>query len=696
VSFSFRKSLKVGPFRVNFSKSGIGLSTGVKGFRVGTGPRGNYMSAGRGGLYYRKNFSAAKHLAPTETLSEFAKRSADMGVDALDQNRPMKIRWPVLAIASAAICWILFLIGVARDDIGTFAAIMALVCFGMALYNRRKRSHSAEEIFTAEPLGQQPAAITEMIEDSHTRQPFIVDRTQLPSSPKREKLSLAQLRGNVGKQPAGFASKAWNAENYTLPGYDLLDLNDSEGRTAVDPAELEQFQQVLIETMGQFGIAVAAGDITKGPTITRYEVYPAKGVRLERIVALERELARATRTERINILAPIPGKDTVGIELANPRRLKVTLRELLQSQDWEDAKTETNIPIALGKDIYGKVVIADLAKAAHLLIAGMTGSGKSACLDGIIASLLFHFTPQELRFIMIDSKVIAMQVYSALPHMALPVVTDSRKNLLALRWVIDEMEKRYRVFAQAGVRDIASFNGRDRARSSNEYGAEKEELAIPDRMPIIIVIVDELADLIQATPDFETALERIAQISSDAGIHLLLSSRSPLPIFSGILKASIPSRIAFQVRSEAESYSILDQKGADRLLGQGDMLYLPPSTSRLIRAQGVLVTDDEIHRLVEFVSAQSPPTFDLAMQDKLELSAATAEEVTDEDEELVEKCLEIIRQEKRASTSLLQRRLRLGYTRAARIVDILEQRGILGPGEGAKPREILVDLDAAV
>jgi S-DNA-T family DNA segregation ATPase FtsK/SpoIIIE len=556
--------------------------------------------------------------------------------------------------------------------------------------------------------------------------PKVVDTTALPAEPPKKKPSLAELRGTEkkAKSTADLASKTWDAENYTLPGFDLLDLHDTEGRTAVDPAELEQIQQVLIETLGQFGIAVAAGDITKGPTITRYEVYPAKGVRVDKIVSLERDLARATRAERINILAPIPGKDTVGIELANTRKVKVTLRELLQSQDWEDAKTKSKLPLALGKDVYGKTIIADLAQMPHLLVAGTTGSGKSVCINALVASMIFRFTPDELRFIMIDPKVVEMQMFNALPHLAFPVVTDPKKVLLALRWVIDEMEKRYKIFAKAGVRNITSFNGRPAKKTQKELdaaagiddSAEEElrpgstipateikvprddEVVIPDRMPYIVIIIDELADLMQTAPaDVESAIARITQMARAAGIHLIVATQTPrADVITGVIKANIPSRIAFQVASKIDSRVILDENGADRLLGQGDMLYLPPSTSRLIRAQGVLVTDEEIHRLVEFVSAQSPPTFDLAMQDKLELAAATAEEVTDEDEELVEKCLEIIRQEKRASTSLLQRRLRLGYTRAARIVDILEQRGILGPGEGAKPREILVDLDAAV
>ena len=579
------------------------------------------------------------------------------------------------------------------------------------------------------PMPEPAASVFVAPEELANRpKPKVVDTTALPTEPAKKKPSLAELRGTEkkSKSTADLTSKTWDAENYTLPSIDLLEAHDTEGRTAVDPAELEQIQQVLIETLQQFGIAVAAGDITKGPTITRYEVYPAKGVRVDKIVALERDLARATRAERINILAPIPGKDTVGIELANTRKVKVTLRELLQSQDWEEAKTKAKLPLALGKDVYGKTIIADLAQMPHLLVAGTTGSGKSVCINALVASMIFRFTPEELRFIMIDPKVVEMQVYNALPHLVIPVVTDPKKVLLALRWVIDEMEKRYKIFAKAGVRNITSFNGRPAKKTQKELDAaaglddpgedelrsrpgstipapeikvpRDDEPVIPERMPYIVIIIDELADLMQTAPaDVESAIARITQMARAAGIHLIVATQTPrADVITGVIKANIPSRIAFQVASKIDSRVILDENGADRLLGQGDMLYLPPSTSRLIRAQGVLVTDEEIHRLVEFVSAQSPPSFDLSVQDKLELSTAPEEDVTEEDEELVEKCLEIIRQEKRASTSLLQRRLRLGYTRAARIVDILEQRGILGPGEGAKPREILVDLDAAV
>ncbi len=570
--------------------------------------------------------------------------------------------------------------------------------------------------------------------------------------------------------------------DYHLPELDLLDTADTQNRPVANNEELRRVQTQIIETLEQFGIRVSPGDITKGPTITRYEVYPAKGVRVDKIVSLERDIARATRAERINILAPIPGKDTVGIEIANSKKVKVTLRELLEGPDW--AETKAKIPLALGKDVYGKTIIADLAAMPHCLVAGATGSGKSVCINSIISSILYRFTPEQLRFVMIDPKVVEMQVYNKLPHLVVPVVTDPKKVLLALRWVIDEMEKRYKMFAKAGVRNVTSFNARPKPKTQAELDAEEEaktgrapsarsaapsnkidpagatvaileelsrpepeaaavpagmrldsivgdggfgsgaddedgdiddppistharpapqrnlrdqDLILPDVLPYIVVIVDELADLMQTAPaDVESAIARITQMARAAGIHMIIATQTPrADVITGVIKANVPSRIAFQVASGLDSRIILDEKGAERLIGQGDMLYLPPGTSRLTRAQGVLVTDEEIHRLVEFAGGQAEPTFESAIATKLEGAAGDdEEEVSDEDEELVEKCIEIMRQEKKASTSMLQRRLRLGYTRAARVVDILEKRGVVGPENGARGREILVDLDS--
>ncbi|HYR58750.1 MAG TPA: DNA translocase FtsK, partial [Chthoniobacteraceae bacterium] len=550
--------------------------------------------------------------------------------------------------------------------------------------------------------------------------------------------------------------------------FDLLDPPDHTDHESADPSELAGIRQTIINTLAEFGIAVSPGDITRGPTITRYEVYPAFGVRVDKIASLERDLARATRAERINILAPIPGKDTVGIEIANLKKQKVALRELLDSDDFHNTKAK--IPIALGKDVYGKTIIGDLAAMPHGLVAGTTGSGKSVCINAIIASILYRSTPKDLRFIMIDPKVVEMQIYDKLPHLIFPVVTDPKKVLLALRWAINEMEKRYLIFAKTGVRNISSFNSRPKPKTQKELDAEQAEgdlfklaeakaaapaeppapiepagqtidfdsmsdeeifnaakpktedaaaltseeriermtkparnsreddLVIPEHMEYVVIIIDELADLMQTAPaDVEGAIARITQKARAAGIHMIIATQTPrADVITGVIKANVPCRIAFQVASALDSRVILDENGAERLLGQGDMQYRPPGTSRLIRSQGVLVTDDEIRRLVDYVSSQGGQTFDSSINELLQSSSAGSEEdeVSDEDEELVEKCIEVMRQEKKASTSLFQRRLRLGYTRAARILDILEARGYVGAGEGAKPRDILVDLDA--
>jgi S-DNA-T family DNA segregation ATPase FtsK/SpoIIIE len=549
-------------------------------------------------------------------------------------------------------------------------------------------------------------------------EPQIIDASA--AVPRKSKPALAERgRGQNKEEVTPLVGKP--IENYVLPTVELLEPIDLEGRKAADPAELKQIQHVLIDTLKQFNIDASPGDITRGPTITRYEVYPARGVRVDKISSLERDLARATRAERINILAPIPGKDTVGIEIANSRKVKVTLREILESDDF--AHTKLRIPIVLGKDVYGKIILGDLTQMPHALVAGTTGSGKSVCINAIIASILFRFGPEDLRFVMIDPKVVEMQMYNALPHLVLPVVTDPKKVLLALRWVVNEMENRYKIFAKVGVRNVTGFNARPKPKSKEELdlaavgndsaggGSEEpesaanqvsvpreDELVVPQQLPYIVIIIDELADLMQTAPaDVESAIARITQMARAAGIHMIVATQTPrADVVTGVIKANIPTRIAFQVASALDSRVILDENGAERLVGQGDMFYRPPGTSRLMRSQGVLVTDEEIHRLVGFVSAQGAPAFDPAIESQLDSSVPAEEEVSEEDEMLVEKCLEIIRQEKRASTSMLQRRLRLGYTRAARVVDILERRGILGPGDGAKPREILVDVDALV
>jgi DNA segregation ATPase FtsK/SpoIIIE, S-DNA-T family len=512
--------------------------------------------------------------------------------------------------------------------------------------------------------------------------------------------------------------------NYQLPTLEFLQFPDMHIKPTESKEELMANARLMQSTLAQFDIEVALGDITKGPTITRYELHPAPGVRLEKIAALNNNIAAALKAERINILAPVPGKSSVGVEVPNAVKTKVIMRDLLESEEWH--KTKARIPLALGKDVYGHPIIADLADMPHLLIAGSTGSGKSVCINAIIASLLYRFPPDQLRFVMIDPKVVELQQYNALPHLVVPVVNDPKKVILALRWVVNEMEKRYQIFAKVGVRNIKSFNERPKNKppppsepelplmmkkekveaGSDGFAVELDEeivvpreddIVIPEKLSYIVVIIDELADLMLVAPaDVEMAIARITQMARAAGIHCIVATQRPsVDVITGVIKANIPARIAFQVAARVDSRTIIDAMGADKLLGKGDMLYLPPGSAKLIRAQGALITDHEIQSIVDFIARQGKPSYEVEIHQQLSkpVSGFENEQGIDEDEDLIQQCIEVIRSEQKASVSLLQRRLRLGYTRAARIMDELENRGIVGPSKGAEPRDILIDLD---
>jgi len=512
--------------------------------------------------------------------------------------------------------------------------------------------------------------------------------------------------------------------NYQLPSHDFLQHPDPNVKPTESKEELMANARLMQQTLAQFDIEVSLGDITKGPTITRYELHPAPGVKLEKITALNNNIAAALKAERIHILAPVPGKSSVGVEVPNAVKTKVIMRDLLESDEWRNSKAR--IPLALGKDVYGHPIISDLAEMPHLLIAGSTGSGKSVCINAIISSLLYRFSPDQLRFVMIDPKVVELQHYNALPHLVVPVVTDPKKVILALRWVVNEMEKRYQIFAKVGVRNIGTFNSRPKnkplpqpelelplmaKKEKVEPGAEgfavevdeeivvprEDDIVIPEKLSYIVVIIDELADLMLVAPaDVEMAIARITQMARAAGIHCIVATQRPsVDVITGVIKANIPARIAFQVAAKVDSRTILDAMGADKLLGKGDMLYLPPGSAKLIRAQGALITDQEIQNIVDFIAKQAKPSYEVEIHQQLSkpTSSLGDESGIDEDEEIIQQCIEVIRSEQKASVSLLQRRLRLGYGRAARIMDELENRGIVGPSKGAEPRDILIDLD---
>jgi len=572
---------------------------------------------------------------------------------------------------------------------------------------RHPRSHDLDD---AEVLRREPVRPA----------PQVIDTVRS----RRPKAEVRPILADPTSVPGSFYRQGSAFRGYELPSIDILDCEEEKNAAEVaDTSGLLETQRLIIETLRTFGLIVSPGDITRGPTITRYEIYPSVGQSVKKIAALEADLARATRAERINILAPIPGRDTVGIEIANQKKVLVPLRELLEDPRFTDGKAQ--IPLALGKDVYGQPLVADLAAMPHLLVAGATGSGKSVCINSIIVSLLCRFSPEELRFIMIDPKVVEMQMYKDLPHLAVPVVTSPKKVLLALRWCINEMERRYELFAEAGCRKLEEYNNRHmrqmqrRARRAGtlqpelfpreEIGGRSSVVHPPvvdpaaeeagdednhSKLPFIVVIIDELADLMQTAPaEVETAISRLCQKARASGIHLIVATQSPrVDVVTGLIKANIPSRIAFQVASATDSRVILDRAGADRLVGKGDMLYQPPDSPVLVRAQGAFVTDDEVQDIVEHCASQAAPVFDRSIQDNLDVEVEEEADpsMSDADEEILDKCIEVILAERKASTSFLQRRLRLGYTRAARMMDILQERGIVGPGDGAKPREILI------
>ena len=518
--------------------------------------------------------------------------------------------------------------------------------------------------------------------------------------------------------------------NYQLPSLDLLNMPEPNLVPSETKEQLMERARLMQQTLAQFDIEVQLGDITKGPTITRYELHPAPGVKLEKISALSNNIAAALKAERIHILAPVPGKSSVGIEVPNLIKTKVIMRDLLESEEWKNSKAR--IPLALGKDVYGHPIIADLGEMPHMLIAGSTGSGKSVCINSIVCSLLYKFSPDQLRFVMIDPKVVELQQYNALPHLVVPVVTDPKKVILALRWVVNEMEKRYQIFAKVGVRNVSSFNSRPKDKplpkaepelpltakkekieaNSDGFAVEldeqivvprDEDIVIPERLSYIVVIIDELADLMLVAPaDVEMAIARITQMARAAGIHCIVATQRPsVDVITGVIKANIPARIAFQVASRVDSRTILDAMGADKLLGKGDMLFLPPGSAKLNRAQGALITDKELQDIVDFIAKQGKPSYEMEIHNALQKMPSSASQGfnpddsgCDEDESLLENCIEVIRSEQKASVSLLQRRLKLGYGRAARIMDELENRGVVGPSKGAEPRDILIDLDA--
>ncbi len=478
-----------------------------------------------------------------------------------------------------------------------------------------------------------------------------------------------QIKNNPASDQSRIKLPPQKIGDYHLPSIDLLD-EPVASDTKQMKEDLEACARTLEETLEDFGILAKVTDIIRGPVITRYELEPAAGVKINRIENLSDDIALAIKAQSIRIIAPIPGKGRVGVEVPNLQSTLVCIKDLLTSAEYH--KQKSSLAIALGKDITGRSVFGDLDDMPHLLIAGTTGSGKTVCVNTCILSLLFRGSPNDLKFLMIDPKMVELMPFNGLPHLLCPVVTDAKKAAVALNWVVSEMEERYRLLSKAGARNIEAYN-------------EKQE-----KIPYIVVIVDEFADLMSVARDqIENAITRLAQLSRAVGIHLILATQRPsVDVITGVIKANLPARVSFKVASKVDSRTVLDMNGAETLLGKGDMLFLQPGKEDLVRIQGALVKDAEIERVVEFIKAQGEPVYDeeiLKEQQKNNLPGGGQKD------ELYEEAVRVIMESNQASVSILQRRMRLGYTRAARIIDQMEAEGLVGPFEGSKPRKILVD-----
>ena len=465
---------------------------------------------------------------------------------------------------------------------------------------------------------------------------------------------------------------------YHFPSLDIL----AKGKgSQSNGEEVAQNAMMLENVLSNFGITAKVVNATQGPTVTRYEIEPAPGVKVSRIVNLTDDIALNLAAQHIRMEAPIPGKSAIGIEVPNKTTEAVHLRDVLDCSDFKDARG--GIPVGLGKDIAGKPVITDLAKMPHLLVAGTTGSGKSVCVNTLISSILFSRKPEEVKLLLIDPKMVELSIYNGIPHLMAPVVTDMKKAAAVLRWAVREMEARYKAFAASGKRDIKSYN----------------EAHPKAAMPLIVLIIDELADLMMTAPDdIEESISRLAQMARAAGIHMVLATQRPsVNVITGSIKANVPSRISFAVGSQIDSRTILDMAGAEKLLGKGDMLFAPIGANKPIRVHGAFISDDEVEHLVEFVKAQREPEYDdtVTQEAEKETEKESSEENDIYRDELLERAVNLVMESGQASVSMLQRRFRIGYTRAARLVDTMEDLKIVGPSMGSKAREILMSPEQA-
>ncbi|MFK4435058.1 DNA translocase FtsK 4TM domain-containing protein [Paenibacillus sp. RC21] len=489
----------------------------------------------------------------------------------------------------------------------------------------------------------------------------------------------ANATGTSGEETAGTTAAIPAPpppKPYKLPSFRLLAKPQNVGK-GLGQKDYMQTARKLEATLESFGVRAKVLEVVRGPAVTRYEIQPDIGVKVSRIVSLTDDIALALAAKDIRMEAPIPGKSAIGIEVPNNEVSIVTMREVMETTIFQESVS--NLSIAFGRDIAGQTIVGNLAKMPHLLVAGATGSGKSVCINGIITSILYKAKPDEVKFLMVDPKMVELNVYNGIPHLLAPVVTDPKRASLALKKIVVEMEKRYELFSKSGTRNIEGYNN-----------LMKDNPAA--FLPYIVVIVDELADLMMvAAGDVEDAIARLAQMARAAGIHLIIATQRPsVDVITGVIKANIPSRIAFGVSSQVDSRTILDMGGAEKLLGRGDMLFMPMGASKPVRVQGAFMSDQEVENIVNYVREQGEAQYDETLVPEVEEVSADADEMLDE---LYDQAVNIILEAKQASVSLLQRRMRIGYTRAARLIDSMEARGVIGPYEGSKPREVLISME---
>lgn len=585
--------------------------------------------------------------------------------------------------------------------------------------DREQKEEEARRI-AAEEIARRKAAAAVPLKNEDTR-----------DADDEDSESSGEVNGDF--DDADSASEEQNIPEYTLPSVDLL--SPVKASTA-DYGNIEENETILVNTLREFNVDVSVENTEKGPVVTTFELLPGPGIRPEKIAGMAKTLEMRLMATSIRIEAPIPGKCLVGVEIPNKKASPVTVREILEGPTWTEAEKKMALPMLLGKDSSGHDLVCDLATMPHMLVAGATGSGKSVCMNAILTGLLMSRTPEQLKLILVDPKVVEFTGYNSIPHLVVPIITEAKKVSLGLVWAIHEMEKRYKMLSAAHVKNIASFNSRKTAiqeelfEGMGEAAAPKKPAAsLPATLPYIVIVIDELADLMsQVGREIEDSISRLAAKARAVGIHLILATQRPtVDVVTGTIKANIPGRIAFQVAAKVDSKTILDRIGAESLIGHGDMLFLNPRSGKVVRAQGAYIPDEDAETVCDAIRAQGGPRYNMEVQNRLDAadsgdddrgakrggasssrsssSTSFADPFDDSagdrgggapEDELYDQALEIVRRTKRASTSSLQRAMRIGYTRAARLIDLMEERGIVGPGRGANPREILVDLDGEI